>query len=228
MRERNYIDDRYHEIDIRQGLELLKSGDICQLYSDGLEDDEYIWYDNEAESFKYEDNCTISRSIDGVIKVIEPWNKNHKFYYQTYKSLVINCIEEYMQNEEKNIYTEDANVENPLFCMYLLFTKEQIMNATEKDIFDFIKILNSIVIKYKDFDIKYDISTIPVRLQYRISDCAIYLHISNKVKNKYNPFLAAAFILGKCSNNEEYRKIIIDKGIKIINNTNSIIKYIKI
>lgn len=218
MRERNYIDDRYHEIDIQQGLELLKSGDICQLYSDGLEDDEYIWYDNEAESFKYEDNCTISHSIDGVIKIIKSWNKNHKFYYQTYKSLVINCIEEYIQNEEKNIYTEDANVENPLFCMYLLFTKDQIINASEKDILDFIKIINSINIKYKDFDIN-DISTLPSRLNYRILDYAIYSFISNKVKNMYNPLLAAAFILGKCNNNKEYRKIIIDEGIKIINNT---------
>lgn len=224
----NYIDDKYHEIDIQRGLELLKSGDICQLYSDGLEDDEYIWYDNETESFKYEDNCTISQSIDGVIKIIEAWSENHKFYYQSYKSIVINYIEKFAQNKEKIIHAENTNVENPLFCMYLLFTKEQIINATKKDIFDFIKILNTIVIKYKDFDIKYDVISLPVRLQYRISDCAIYLHISNKVKNMYNPFLAAAFILYKCNNNEKYRKVIIDEGIKIINNNININEYIKI
>lgn len=69
------------EISLQDGLEIIQKGDSDKLFSDGLDDYEYIYFDKE-KGFCYEDNCVIGRTYDQTLSKLYSlkWCFNHKFY----------------------------------------------------------------------------------------------------------------------------------------------------
>ena len=71
----------YKEISLQEGLNQLQLGNVDKLYSDGLETEEYIYFDN-SKGFCYEDGCIIGDTFDRVLHVLHSlkWCFSHKFY----------------------------------------------------------------------------------------------------------------------------------------------------
>lgn len=71
----------YKEVSLAEGLNLLQLKKVSKLYSDGLEDDEYIYWDNK-KGFCYEDECVIGGTFDMALKKLNSlkWVLHHKFY----------------------------------------------------------------------------------------------------------------------------------------------------
>ena len=57
-----------------------------KLYSDGLEEDEYIYWDNN-KGFCYEDGCVIGGTFDQTLNRLHSlkWCFHHKFYVKNNK-----------------------------------------------------------------------------------------------------------------------------------------------
>lgn len=73
--------NEYREVSLAEGLKLLQLNKASRLYSDGLEEDEYIVFDIR-KGFCYEDGCIIGETLrialDRLISL--KWVLHHKFY----------------------------------------------------------------------------------------------------------------------------------------------------
>lgn len=73
--------DDFNEVSLAEGLTALQAGGIFKLHSDGLETDEYIYWDDK-KGFCYEDGCVIGKTFDEALCVLLSlkWCLSHKFY----------------------------------------------------------------------------------------------------------------------------------------------------
>lgn len=71
----------YKEISLQEGLNQLQLGNIDKLYSDGLDAEEYIYFDNN-KGFCYEDGCIIGDTFERTLYVLYSlkWCFSSKFY----------------------------------------------------------------------------------------------------------------------------------------------------
>ena len=72
---------RYQEVSLAEGLNLLQLNKASKLYSDGLEENEYITFDSR-KGFCYEDGCDIGGTFDMTLKrlISLKWVLHRKFY----------------------------------------------------------------------------------------------------------------------------------------------------
>ena len=67
-------------VPFEQNLHSVQLGNTDKLFSDGLEEDEYIYFD-DSKGFCYEDGCVIGGTYDQTLKVLySQWGFDHKFY----------------------------------------------------------------------------------------------------------------------------------------------------
>lgn len=72
--------NEYKEVALPMGLNSLQFGNADKLFSDGLEEDEYIYFDND-KGFCYEDGCVIGDTCDQTLKILySQMGFNNKFY----------------------------------------------------------------------------------------------------------------------------------------------------
>ena len=73
--------EEYKEVSLAEGLNLLQLNKVSKLYSDGLEENEYIIFDSR-KGFCYEDECVIGGTFDMTLKrlISLKWVLYHKFY----------------------------------------------------------------------------------------------------------------------------------------------------
>lgn len=75
-----YPTNEYREVTLQTGLNSVQLGNTDKLFSDGLEKDEYIYFD-DSKGFCYEDGCVIGGIYDQTLKVLySQWGFDHKFY----------------------------------------------------------------------------------------------------------------------------------------------------
>lgn len=76
-----YPTNEYREVTLQAGLNSVQLGNTDKLFSDGLEEDEYIYFD-DSKGFCYEDGCVIGGTYDKTLNVLHElkWCFNHKFY----------------------------------------------------------------------------------------------------------------------------------------------------
>lgn len=74
-------DSTYEEISLEGGLIAVFTGKTDRLYSDGLDDNEYICYVPD-KGICYEDGCVIGSTVRKTIAVLEAlgWCRSHKFF----------------------------------------------------------------------------------------------------------------------------------------------------
>lgn len=82
-----YPTNEYREVTLQTGLNSVQLGNTDKLFSDGLEKDEYIYFD-DSKGFCYEDGCVIGGTYDETLSVLHSlkWCFNHKFYVKKNKS----------------------------------------------------------------------------------------------------------------------------------------------
>lgn len=75
------LTNKYIEVSLQEGLNALQIGKTDKLFSDRLEDYEYIYFDKEKE-FCYEDNCVIGSTFDQTLDRLYSvgWCYKHKFF----------------------------------------------------------------------------------------------------------------------------------------------------
>lgn len=73
--------NEYRKISLTEGLNQVQLGNTDKLYSDGLEENEYIYFDKD-KGFCYEDGCVIGGTYDQTLNVLHAlkWCFSHKFY----------------------------------------------------------------------------------------------------------------------------------------------------
>ena len=73
--------DEYREVSLQAGLDAIRLSNAEKLFSDGLEENEYIYFD-QNKGFCYEDGCVIGGTFDQAINVLHAlkWCFHHKFY----------------------------------------------------------------------------------------------------------------------------------------------------
>ena len=99
-----YPTNEYREVTLQVGLNSVQLGNTDKLFSDGLEEDEYIYFD-DSKGFCYEDGCVIGGTYDQTLKVLySQWGFDHKFYVKK------NKIEK-QKEEARNILS------NGLICL---------------------------------------------------------------------------------------------------------------
>ena len=78
--------NEYREISLQAGLNSVQLGNTDKLFSDGLGEDEYIYFDDN-KGFCYEDGCVIGGTYDKTLNVLYSlkWCFNHKFYVKKNK-----------------------------------------------------------------------------------------------------------------------------------------------
>ena len=81
-----YPTNEYREVTLQTGLNSVQLGNTDKLFSDGLEEDEYIYFD-DSKGFCYEDGCVIGGTYDKTLNVLHSlkWCFNHKFYVKKNK-----------------------------------------------------------------------------------------------------------------------------------------------
>lgn len=80
-----YQTNEYREVTLQAGLNSVQLGNTDKLFSDGLEEDEYIYFD-DSKGFCYEDGCVIGGTYDQTLKVLySQWGFGHKFYVKITK-----------------------------------------------------------------------------------------------------------------------------------------------
>ena len=80
-----YPTNEYKEVTLQAGLNSVQLGNTDKLFSDGLEEDEYIYFD-DSKGFCYEDGCVIGGTYDQTLKVLySQWGFGHKFYVKITK-----------------------------------------------------------------------------------------------------------------------------------------------
>ena len=73
--------NEYREISLQEGLNQVQLGNTDKLFSDGLEEDEHIYWDHN-KGFCYEDGCVIGGTYDQALNRLHSikWCFHHKFY----------------------------------------------------------------------------------------------------------------------------------------------------
>lgn len=73
--------DEYIRVSLQEGLNALQIGRVDKLFSDGLDDYEYIYFDKE-KGFCYEDNCLIGSTFDQTLGILHSvgWCFKHNFF----------------------------------------------------------------------------------------------------------------------------------------------------
>lgn len=61
--------NEYREISLQEGLNQVRLGNTDKLFSDGLDGDEYIYWDYN-KGFCYEDGCVIGGTFDQTLNVL--------------------------------------------------------------------------------------------------------------------------------------------------------------
>lgn len=79
-----YPTNEYREVTLQVGLNSVQLGNTDKLFSDGLEEDEYIYFD-DSKGFCYEDGCVIGGTYDQTLKVFCP------SYLDTYMTYDTEC-----------------------------------------------------------------------------------------------------------------------------------------
>lgn len=71
----------HKEVSLAEGLNLLQLNKASKLYSDGLEENEYIEFDSR-KGFCYEDGCVIGSTFNMALErlISLKWVLRHKFY----------------------------------------------------------------------------------------------------------------------------------------------------
>lgn len=74
-------DETYIETSLQEGLNALETGKAEHLYSDGLDSNEYIYFD-QNKGFCYEDECVIGGTFDRALERLHSlkWCFSHKFF----------------------------------------------------------------------------------------------------------------------------------------------------
>lgn len=80
--------NEYREISLQEGLNQIQLGNANKLFSDGLDTDEYIYF-NQNKGFCYEDGCIIGITFDKTLNVLHSlkWCFSHKFYVKNKKPM---------------------------------------------------------------------------------------------------------------------------------------------
>lgn len=75
--------NNYKKVSLAEGLDYIQNTKDSKLFSDGLEEDEYIYWDDNR-GFCYEDDCVIGGTFDMALHRLlsTKWPQNHKFYVQ--------------------------------------------------------------------------------------------------------------------------------------------------
>jgi hypothetical protein len=78
--------NEHREISLQEGLNQVQLGNTDKLFSDGLEIDEYIYFDHN-KGFCYEDGCVIGGTYDQTLNILHSlkWCFHHKFYVKKHK-----------------------------------------------------------------------------------------------------------------------------------------------
>ena len=78
--------NEHREISLQEGLNEIQLGNTDKLFSDGLETDEYIYF-NHNKGFCYEDGCVIGGTYDQTLNILYSlkWCFHHKFYVKKHK-----------------------------------------------------------------------------------------------------------------------------------------------
>lgn len=73
--------EEYKEVSLVEGLSLLQLNKVSKIYSDGLEENEYIEFEPQ-KGYCYEDGCVIGGTLDIALKrlISLKWVLHHKFY----------------------------------------------------------------------------------------------------------------------------------------------------
>lgn len=73
--------NEYKEVSLAEGLNLLQLNRASRLYSDGLEENEYIEFKLQ-KGYCYEDGCVIGGTLNIALKrlISLKWVLHHKFY----------------------------------------------------------------------------------------------------------------------------------------------------
>lgn len=73
--------NEYIEISLQEGLNALQIGQADKLFSDGLDNYEYIYF-NPKKGFCYEDNCVIGLTFNQTLIRLQSvgWCYKHKFF----------------------------------------------------------------------------------------------------------------------------------------------------
>lgn len=73
--------NKHKEISLQDGLNQIQLGNTDKLYSDGLDSNEYIYFDHN-KGFCYEDGCVIGGTYDQILDRMHSlkWCFSHKFY----------------------------------------------------------------------------------------------------------------------------------------------------
>lgn len=73
--------NEYTEVSLQEGLNALETGRTDKLFSDGLDNYEYIYFDKN-KGFCYEDNCVIGDTFDYALGRLHSvgWCYRHKFF----------------------------------------------------------------------------------------------------------------------------------------------------
>lgn len=73
--------NEYREISLQEGLNQVQLGNTDKLFSDGLDEDEYIYW-NHNKGFCYEDGYVIGGTFDQTLNRLHflKWCFYHKFY----------------------------------------------------------------------------------------------------------------------------------------------------
>ena len=73
--------NEYRELSLQEGLNQVQLGNTDKLFSDGLDGDEYIYWDYN-KGFCYEDGCVIGGTYDQTLNVLHAlkWCFHHRFY----------------------------------------------------------------------------------------------------------------------------------------------------
>ena len=76
-----YPTNEYREVTLQAGLNSVQLGNTDKLFSDGLEEDEYITCDSQ-KGFCYEDGSVIGGTLNITLKrlISLKWVLHHKFY----------------------------------------------------------------------------------------------------------------------------------------------------
>lgn len=69
------------EVSLQEGLNALQTNRADKLFSDGLENNEYICF-TDGNGFCYEDHCVIGGTFDQTLTRLHSagWCKDHKFF----------------------------------------------------------------------------------------------------------------------------------------------------
>ena len=115
-------DNKYVKVSFETGMNLLELGYISRLYSDGLDETEYIYYDKNM-GFCYEDNCIIGEDKYAALNFLYSlgWYKDHNWYITKSINLLNILL-------ELNVYVQyDLYTVNEEYVLQL-FEKDQCPN----------------------------------------------------------------------------------------------------